>query len=74
MTSKLQNDLLKLVAKEHEHRARLAQLAQDKRQLVIKLHDKEGENLTFQQIADLLGITTRAGAERIAKGRGMKGA
>lgn len=71
MTSKLQNNLSKLVAKEHEHRARLAQLALDKRQLIIRLHEEEG--LTFQQIADLMGTTTRASAERIYSGRKPKG-
>lgn len=68
----LSKQLTDLIAKEREHRAALAKLAQDKRQLVIQLHKKDG--LTFQQIADLLGITTRAGAERIYAGRGIKGA
>ena len=75
LMSNLQEELTQeftaLIATEREIREQLAKLAKLKRQLIIKLHNKAG--LRFQQIADLMGTTTRASAERIFSGRKPKG-
>lgn len=60
-----------LAAKRVELKNALARLAEETRQVIIELHEDDG--MTFQQIAALYGVKTRARIEAIYSGRKPKG-
>lgn len=60
-----------LTARRLELKSAMVKLADETRQVIIELHEQDG--MTFQDIAPLYGVKTRARIEAIYSGRKPKG-